>query len=137
MQNFPYRQIENVGVGMPILDIKLDYGSREIVTSALVDSGASLNILPFDIGIELGLVWEQQTYPIQLGGVLQQSKAFAVLLDAHIGNLPTRQLAFAWVNRPSSTIRTLLGQVNFFQEFDVHFYGSKQAFSIELHSSSV
>jgi hypothetical protein len=57
---------------MPLIDIQLSSGSNGLVVSSLVDSGASLNILPFDVGIELGLVWEQQTFPIDLGGGLKQ-----------------------------------------------------------------
>ncbi|MCA9918527.1 MAG: hypothetical protein KC445_11295 [Anaerolineales bacterium] len=114
------------------MDIQLSSGSKGLVVSALVDSGASLNILPFDVGIELGLIWEQQTFPIDLGGVLQDSQAYGVLLKAQIADLEPTQLAFAWVNKSSSEVRTLLGQVNFFQEYDVHFYGNQQFFEIDL-----
>ena len=100
-------------------------------SSALVDSGASLNILPFDVGIDLGLVWEDQTFSIDLGGILADSKAYGVMLQAQIADSQPTQLAFAWVNRPSSEMRVLLGQVNFFQNFDVHFYGNQQLFDIE------
>lgn len=40
------------------------------------------------------------------------------------------RLAFAWIDKPSTEVRVLLGQVNFFQEFDVHFYGRDKAFEI-------
>lgn len=115
-----------------MIDIKLSSGSNGLIVSSLVDSGASLNILPFDVGIELGLVWEQQKFPIDLGGVLKDAQAYGVLLKAQIADLEPTQLAFAWTNKPSSEIRTLLGQVNFFQEYDVHFYGNQQFFEIDL-----
>ncbi len=135
MQRFSYTRNRQIPVGMPLIDIQLSNGSNSIIVSALVDSGAALNILPFDVGIDLGLVWEDQTFSIDLGGVLTGSQAYAVLLEAHISNMQPKQLAFAWINRPSSEVRPLLGQVNFFQEFDVHFYGSKQLFEVEQKSN--
>lgn len=134
-QRFSYTVNPQVPVGMPLIDIQLSSGSKSFVASALVDSGAALNILPFDVGIELGLVWEDQTFPIDLGGVLTGSQAYAVLVEAQITNVRPIQLAFAWVNRSSSEVRTLLGQVNFFQEFDIHFYGNQQLFDVELKSN--
>ncbi len=135
MQRLPYTLNPQFPVGMPLVDIQLANGVQNLIVSALVDSGAALNILPFDVGIALGLVWENQTFPIDLGGVLTGSQAYAVLLNAQIGDMQLAQLAFAWVNRPSSEIRTLLGQVNFFQEFDIHFYGNQQLFDIAPKSN--
>lgn len=132
MPRFSYTSNSQLPIGMPLMDIQLSSGSKEVIVSALVDSGASLNILPFDVGIELGLIWEQQTFPIDLGGVLQDSQAYGVLLKAQIADLEPTQLAFAWVNKSSSEVRALLGQVNFFQEYDVHFYGNQQFFEINF-----
>jgi len=131
MPRFSYTPNPQFPVGMPLIDIQLSNGSTSLVVSALVDSGAALNILPFDVGVALGLVWEDQTFPIDLGGVLTGSQAYAVLLEGQIVNMQPVRLAFAWVDRPSSEVRLLLGQVNFFQEFDIHFYGNQQLFGIE------
>jgi len=135
MQRFSYTQNPQFLVGMPLIDIQLSNGSKSLTVSALVDSGAALNILPFDVGIELGLVWKDQTFPIDLGGVLTGSQAYAVLLNVQITNVQPTQLAFAWVSRPTSEVRTLLGQINFFQEFDIHFYGNQQFFDVEPKST--
>lgn len=134
-QRFSYTQNPQIPVGMPLIDIQLSNSSQSIIVSALVDSGAALNILPFDIGSELGLVWEKQTFPINLGGVLQGSQAYAVLLEAKIAELQPTQLAFAWVDKATADLRLLLGQVNFFQEFNVHFYGNQQFFEVEAKRS--
>jgi len=134
-QRFSYTPNPQFPVGMPLIDIQLSNGSKSLIVSALVDSGAALNILPFDLGIELGLVWEDQNFPIDLGGILTGFQAYAVLLEAQITNTQPIQLAFAWVSRPSSEVRTLLGQVNFFQEFDIHFYGNQQLFDVEPKSN--
>lgn len=134
-QRFSYTLNPQIPVGMPLVDIQLSYASKSLMVSALVDSGAALNILPFDIGIALGLVWENQTFPIDIGGVLKGTQAYAVLLDAKIAEVQPTQLAFAWMNKPSSEVRPLLGQVNFFQEFDIHFYGNQQLFDVESKSN--
>ena len=39
---------------MPYVGIRL--------TNALLDSGASVNVLPFTLGNQLGLVWEEPSY---------------------------------------------------------------------------
>lgn len=134
MQRYTYTPSPQFPVGMPLVDIQLSNNAKSVTVPALVDSGAALNILPFDIGLELGLDWEDQTFAIELGGILKGAQAYAVLLKAQIAELPPTRLAFAWVNRPSSEVRLLFGQVNFFQEFDIHFYGHQQFFEIESKS---
>jgi hypothetical protein len=119
-------------VGIPLVSIQLAYDATTITVPAVVDSGSALNILPRDIGLSLNLDWDNQTYPLDLGGILSGTQAYAVLLQAKIEPFPPLKLAFAWINKPSTEVRVLLGQVNFFQEYDVHFYGHQKAFEIAL-----
>jgi hypothetical protein len=42
---------------MPRIEIRLRHDQRHVDTSGLVDSGATVNILPFSVGEQLGLVW--------------------------------------------------------------------------------
>lgn len=86
--------------------------------------------MPHDIGLSLNLDWDKQTYPLDLGGILTGVQAYAILLQANLDPFPPFKLAFAWINKPSTEVRVLLGQVNFFQEFDLHFYGHQKAFEI-------
>ncbi|MBE9101337.1 hypothetical protein IQ267_18010 [filamentous cyanobacterium LEGE 07170] len=51
---------------------------------ALLDTGASVNVLPYEIGLQLGAVWEEQTVPIQLSGNLAQMEARGLVLSATI-----------------------------------------------------
>lgn len=64
MQRLSYTPNPQFPVGMPLINIQLSNGSKSLIVSALVDSGAALNILPFDIGIELGLVWRINSFPL-------------------------------------------------------------------------
>lgn len=131
-QRFPYTPHSQFPVGLPLVDIQLSHKATTITVPAVVDSGAALNILPYDIGLSLNLDWDNQAYALDLGGILTGTQAYAILLQAEIEPFPPLKLAFAWINRPGNEVRTLLGQVNFFQEFDVYFYGSQKAFEIAL-----
>ena len=51
---------------------------------------------------------------------------------ATIGDFAPVRLAFAWVNYANAPL--ILGQTNFFMEFDVHFYRSRLEFEIEPKS---
>ena len=63
---------------LPYAPITLQYGEREVRVSALVDSGATLNVLPYDLGLELGAVWDRQTVPVRLTGNMADSAARAI-----------------------------------------------------------
>ena len=133
-QRFSYTLMPGFIGGMPFADIQLSHNDRSVSASALIDSGSALNILPLDVGLELGFIWEKQTVPLDLAGALRGSQAYAVLVHVELAPFPSLDLGFAWVNRPAADIRILLGQVNFFQEFNVCFYGHHQVFDITPRS---
>lgn len=112
----------------PYLPLVLRYQHQSIVTAGLLDTGAAVNVLPFPIGIELGAVWEQQTTTLQLTGNLAQYEARLLLLIATVEPFSPIRLAFAWSE--AENIPLLLGQVNFFLEFNVCFYRSQLAFEV-------
>ncbi|QTA93952.1 hypothetical protein [Desulfonema magnum] len=115
--------------GLPFLPITLTHTTRSAEVSALVDSGSTVNVLPYGIGIQLGLIWENQNFPMpHLVGILQDTPAFGVLLTGEIDPFEPVALAFAWVK--SNNVPVILGQVNFFSEFDVYFFGSRKIFDI-------
>ena len=116
--------------GKPLATITLSRNEREVTVSALVDSGATISLLPYGIGCQLGLVWEEQTIPIQLGGPLRGIPAKAVLLSGSITGLPETSFVMAWVAETEQPIPPILGQVNFFQQFKVTFEGYANAFDI-------
>ncbi len=60
---------------MPYLPLTLSNGNKSLEVVALLDTGASVNVLPYQIGLELGAVWEQQTVPIILSGNLAENEA--------------------------------------------------------------
>ena len=51
---------------MPYLPITLISEQKVLNVSALIDSGATVSVIPFSIGIQLGLNWQEQTTDITL-----------------------------------------------------------------------
>ena len=94
----------------------------------MLDTGASVNVLPYDIGVQLGVVWEEQTVPIQLSGNLAQTEARGLVLSATVAEFPSVLLAFAWTQSREAPL--ILGHMNFFAEFDVCFYRADLAFEL-------
>ncbi len=79
-QRFPFIERTNsAGLSsvMPYLPITLSYRDRSLEMMALLDTGASVNVLPYEVGLQLGADWEDQTVPIQLSGNLGHMNFFA------------------------------------------------------------
>jgi len=98
----------------------------------LLDTGSTVNVLPYPVGLQLGLVWEQQTTPVRLTGNLVRLSARGVIISGQVESFPPVELVFAWTQ--STDVPVILGQVNFFMEFDVCFFGSQSAFEVKPRS---
>ncbi|MEG3846717.1 retroviral-like aspartic protease [Microcoleus sp. herbarium19] len=112
----------------PYLPIALSYQNRSLQVSGLLDTGASVNVLPYEIGLQLGAVWEEQTISVVLTGNLAQFLARGLVVSAKVGQFSPVRLAFAWTQ--ANNVPLILGRQNFFSEFDVCFYGSQLAFEV-------
>jgi len=98
----------------------------------LVDSGATVNVMPYELGVQLGATWDDSKAIIQLAGNLGNQPAAPFSAIVQVRDIPPVQLAFAWTKNPNAPL--ILGQTNFFMEFDVCFYRSKMEFEIKLKS---
>jgi hypothetical protein len=114
---------------LPYLPIVLSNGNNSIEVMALLDTGASVSVIPYEIGVQLGAIWENQTLIIPLSGNLARSEARGLILSGTVGTFAPTQLAFAWSR--STEVPIILGHMNFFAEFNVCFYRHESAF--ELH----
>lgn len=114
---------------LPRIPLILHHNNQGVEVVGLVDSGATVNVLPYPIGIQLGLVWDDSKAIIRLAGNIGNQPAMPVFLIAEIGDFAPVRLAFAWTK--SDSVSLILGQTNFFLEFDVHFYRSRLEFDIE------
>ncbi|MEM9219148.1 MAG: aspartyl protease family protein [Cyanobacteria bacterium P01_F01_bin.150] len=117
---------------VPLLPLKLSYGNSSsdtaIEVKGLLDTGASVNVLPYDVGRQLGAVWEEQTTAVTLAGNLASVEARGLLVKAQVGDFLPVSLVFAW--SLSNDVPLLLGRMNFFMEFDVCFYRSQLRFDV-------
>lgn len=112
----------------PYLPLTLTYQNHSLNVSGLLDTGSSVNVLPYEIGLRLGAVWERQTLSVPLGGNLSRFEARALVVIATVEQFPTVELAFAWTTDRNAPL--VLGQMNFFLEFNVCFYRADLAFEI-------
>lgn len=131
VEQFPYCDRNPTSGGldlMPDLPIVLRNQTRTLSAVGLVDSGASVSVLPYSLGVQLGFDWNTQKATITLGGTLAQVAARGIVVEAEVGQLPSVRLALAWAN--SDQVPFLLGQFNFFQAFDVCFFRTRSIFEI-------
>ena len=130
-QRFPFiEKFDEFGVSnwVPYLPLMLTYQGRSLDVLALLDTGSTVNVLPYEIGLQLGAVWEEQTLSIPLAGNIARLEARGLLISATIGRFTPVNLAFAWTQ--ANDVPLILGYLNFFSEFDVCFYGSQLAFEV-------
>ena len=98
----------------------------------LIDTGATVNVMPYELGLQLGAVWDDSKTIIQLAGNLGSQPATPFFAMVQVADMAPVQLAFAWTKSPNAPL--ILGQTNFFMEFDVCFYRSKMEFEVKSKS---
>ena len=76
----------------------------------------------------MGLIWEDETLSVLLAGNLARFEARAVIVDAQVSSFPMVNLAFAWTQ--TNDIPLILGQANFFFEFNVCFFRARSEFEV-------
>jgi hypothetical protein len=119
---------------LPRLSLSLRGEDRIVESMGLVDSGATVNVLPYEVGLQLGGVWEDRKAVIQLAGNLGNQAAMPFSAIAQIGEFLPTELVFAWSRSPN--VPLILGQTNFFLEFDVCFYRSTSEFEVKPKSQT-
>lgn len=123
-------RIDNLGRSaiLPYLPLTLTLGDRSTEVTALLDTGASVNVLPYELGLQLGAAWENQTVSIPLSGNLARSDSRGLVVAGTIAQFPPVLLGFAWTQMRD--IPVILGHMNFFAEFNVCFYRHELAFEV-------
>jgi hypothetical protein len=110
------------------LPITLRHETHVLAVVGLLDTGSTVNVLPYPLGLQLGFMWEQQTTQVHLTGGLARLPARGVIVSGQVASFPPVELAFAWTR--ATDVPMILGQVNFFMEFDVCFFRSQAAFEV-------
>ncbi|MCW5555408.1 MAG: hypothetical protein KIS67_25005 [Verrucomicrobiae bacterium] len=114
--------------GKPLLPIVLSLGAKQLAAEALLDSGADVNVLPGRLGEALGARWDDRKTTIRLAGTLAGPPAMPLLVTGRVADFPAVRLAFAWCR--TDEVPLILGQTNFFMEFDICFFRSTREFSV-------
>src|SRR5215831_7441146 len=113
---------------LPRLSLTLHYREQRVDTIGLVDSGATVNVLPYRLGRALGAIWSAQRATLRLAGNLAHLPAQPLIVYASIADFDPVQLAFAWTQ--ADGLPLILGQVNFFMIFDVCFFRAQSVFEL-------
>ncbi|MBE9170448.1 retroviral-like aspartic protease [Pleurocapsales cyanobacterium LEGE 06147] len=130
-ERFPFTEKQDVfGItdAVPQLPLILIRGNTSVKITGILDTGASVNVLPYSIGKQLGAIWEEQMTSVMLAGNLAPVEAKGLVISARIGSFSPVRLVFAWSK--SNDLPLLLGRMNFFLEFNVCFFGSQKVFEI-------
>ncbi len=115
---------------LPHLSLQLSNGEQVISARGLLDTGSTVNVLPYHLGEQLGLRWDEQTAVLELAGNLRHVEARGILLNATVGEFPSIRLAFAWAK--SSNVPVILGYINFFRTFEICFYSAQSYAELRL-----
>lgn len=122
---------------MPRLPMALHHNSHTLNVIGLIDTGAAINLLPYQLGLQLGIVWEDQPILPSIGGSFGKLEARGIeVLASHPELTPSGfvRLVFGWTRAENAPI--LFGQMNFLMNFNVCFYRNERYFEIQGHSPS-
>lgn len=125
-QQFPY--LLEKGILMPFVPIRLVRNNLAIDTKALIDSGGVVNVLPYQVGLALGGVWNDKLAKLALGGALAGRRACPFIVYGIIANFQPIEMGCGWAD--SDDCPVILGNVNFFDEFDVSFHRKSKIFEL-------
>jgi hypothetical protein len=91
------RTSSNEVMPRPFLPLSLSSQTRRVQVDGLLDTGADVNVIPFEIGLELGFRWEDARSGLQLSGNLHTHETRAILeriWNVNFGLSHPRKLAF-------------------------------------------
>ena len=111
---------------MPMLPIRLEQNGHGFDAIALLDSGASVSILPHSMGLALGFQWDKARKGISIGGAYSSQNTRVVTFWVIVPECQRKAISFVWI--PDDHARLILGQATFFHLFEVCFAGAKQEF---------
>src|SRR5438045_2284972 len=97
---------------LPRVPLTLYSGSSKLQALGIIDSAATVSVLPYSLGLALGAVWNEVKENVLLTGNLGHLPSQGLVLDAEIAGLERVRLVFAWSR--STEVPLLLGQFNFF-----------------------
>jgi hypothetical protein len=126
-KSFPYQKVTRF-VAFPMLPMQLQSKDQAFEEIALVDSGAEMSVLPYDMGLRLGLDWEKAQMGTGLAGRVKPEDSRFVFIDLSVESFKPFKNIFLWVKM--NNMRLIVGQANFLAHFDVLLSARKQEFTL-------
>ena len=83
------------GRARPFLPVSLGYRHRRLETLALLDSGADVNVLPYQVGLQLGGNWNDQREVIGLSGIGTRLESRTLVVELTLAYWPSLIMSFA------------------------------------------
>lgn len=114
---------------VPLLPFRASHAGVTHDLIGLVDTGSSFSVLPYDTGTQFGVAWGSLPQSLTLAGAGGPTPAKLLRVVAEIGSFAPVSLVFAWAS--SNNYPILLGQANFFFEFDVCLFRRRSLFEIQ------
>lgn len=127
-KRFPFSETGHIPGQLPTIPLTLSYREHSVTVAGLLDTEATVNVLPYDLGRELGAVWEQQTTHVRLTGNFAHFEARGLTVAANVNDFEPVPLIFAWTRKRN--VPVILGQINFFLEFEVCFFSAQGVLDI-------
>jgi hypothetical protein len=109
----------------PLLPARLSRNGVDVAVSALVDSGATISVVPFDVGARSGYSWNA----VALGGVAGGAVGKLIAVDLMFN--PFGRIPQMFAGSSSNDQPVIFGRAMFFFDFDVCFHRARGYFEIQ------
>jgi hypothetical protein len=114
---------------MPLVPIRLERNRAALDVVALVDSGASISVLPWSVGLRFGEDWDTLGIACPVGGSAGGAAGKILVVTGTVAPFAPVPLVFSWVK--TDAIPIIVGQTNFFLYFDVFFARNRSFFEVQ------
>lgn len=133
---FPYSKIRTHDKSLPysvlpLINVNISYQSKSIISRALIDSGADVNLINSQFAKPLGFDYRTGTKSSLKGIVNQSIDIYLHDIEFELPRVSRKRIvmSFGFINSP--TVGILLGQKGFFDNFKVTFEKFNNSFEIE------
>ena len=90
---------------LPRVPLNLSRDGHNLEATGLLDSGATVNVLPFELGLRLGANWQDAEATLPLAGNLAAQRAIPLAAFVRVGNFAPVHLVFAWTRQDEFEVK--------------------------------
>lgn len=115
---------------LPLVPMQLALGGRSLDVLGLLDTGATINVLPFSVGLRLGGDWDRSQPLANVGGAFASAQSRLLPVQGTVAPFPAMEFVFVWSSSDDPPV--ILGQFDFLFRFDVFHARSRGWFELSL-----